>query len=103
MFARTEHVQGGESSRGSRAVSVRGIVKEFASNSAPAVDDVSFDVEDGELLVLLGPSGCGKTTTLRMIARLEEPDTGEVWIRPPMYSSAARNVLAPTHQPNIGM
>ena len=45
-----------------------------------AVDNVSFDVSDGEFFVLLGPSGCGKTTTLRLIAGLEIPDEGEIWI-----------------------
>jgi iron(III) transport system ATP-binding protein len=103
-------VEQGESRPGARAVSVRGLVKEFATARQPtggrsvaAVDDVSFDVEDGELLVLLGPSGCGKTTTLRMIAGLEEPDAGEVWLGPRMVSSAARNVFVPTERRNIGM
>jgi ABC-type sugar transport system ATPase subunit len=41
-----------------------------------AVDDVSLAVADGRLLTLLGPSGCGKTTTLRMVAGLEQNDTG---------------------------
>ncbi|MFQ6086196.1 MAG: ABC transporter ATP-binding protein [Candidatus Bathyarchaeia archaeon] len=45
-----------------------------------AVRDVSFKVEEKETLCLLGPSGCGKTTTLRMIAGLEEPSSGEVFI-----------------------
>src|SRR5580700_4250933 len=45
-----------------------------------AVEDVSLAAEDGELLVLVGPSGCGKTTILRMIAGLEEPTCGEVWL-----------------------
>jgi multiple sugar transport system ATP-binding protein len=44
------------------------------------VDDISLDVADGEFLVLLGPSGCGKSTTMRMIAGLDEPTTGEIWI-----------------------
>jgi iron(III) transport system ATP-binding protein len=86
-----------------RAVSVRGLIKEFSGNAAPAVDDVSFDVEDGELLVLLGPSGCGKTTTLRMIAGLEEPDAGEVWLGSGLVSSAERNLFVPIEKRNIGM
>ncbi len=45
-----------------------------------AVDNVSLEVRDGEFMVLLGPSGCGKTTTLRIIAGLEIPDTGRVYI-----------------------
>ena len=45
-----------------------------------AVDDQSLEIKDQEFLVLLGPSGCGKTTTMRMIAGLEEPTEGKVWI-----------------------
>ncbi len=56
------------------------ITKRFQGAAAPAVDDVSLLVEDGEFMVLLGPSGCGKSTTLRMIAGLEAISTGELWI-----------------------
>lgn len=45
-----------------------------------AVRNLSLEVEDGELLVLVGPSGCGKSTTLRMIAGLEEPTSGKISI-----------------------
>lgn len=44
------------------------------------VDNQSLDIRDQEFLVLLGPSGCGKTTTMRMIAGLEDPTEGEIWI-----------------------
>ena len=44
------------------------------------VDNQSLEVRDREFLVLLGPSGCGKTTTMRMVAGLEEPTAGEIWI-----------------------
>jgi osmoprotectant transport system ATP-binding protein len=49
-------------------------------NNITAVNDISFEVEAGENFVLLGTSGCGKTTTLRMINRLEEPDSGSILI-----------------------
>jgi len=44
------------------------------------VDNQSLDIHDKEFLVLLGPSGCGKTTTMRMIAGLEDPTSGEIMI-----------------------
>src|SRR5580698_7358012 len=47
---------------------------------ARAVDGVSLEAEEGSLLVLLGPSGCGKSTTLRLIAGLEQPDSGTILI-----------------------
>ncbi len=45
-----------------------------------AVDDLSLDIADGEIVVLVGPSGCGKSTTLRMINRLIEPTSGTICI-----------------------
>src|SRR4051794_17534899 len=45
-----------------------------------AVDNLSLQIEDHEFLVLLGPSGCGKSTALRMIAGLEDPTDGKIWI-----------------------
>lgn len=59
-------------------VRIQRIVKEFGP--VRAVDDVSLTIHDKEFLVLLGPSGCGKTTLLRMIAGLEEPTAGEIYI-----------------------
>ncbi len=59
---------------------VTNLTKSFDPTSAPAVDNVGFQLEQGEILGLLGPSGCGKTTTLRMIAGFEKPDTGEILI-----------------------
>ena len=53
---------------------------EKAFGSVKAVDDVSFDIADGEFVCLLGPSGCGKTTTLRLIAGLEKPTAGAIHI-----------------------
>lgn len=45
-----------------------------------AVDDLTLEAKDKELLVLLGPSGCGKTTVLRCVVGLETPDAGEIYI-----------------------
>jgi multiple sugar transport system ATP-binding protein len=52
----------------------------YAGAPAPAVDRISLEIADGELLVLVGPSGCGKTTILRMLAGLESMDSGRIVI-----------------------
>jgi len=59
-------------------VSLRGVAKVYGS--FVAVDALSLDVRQGELLCLLGPSGCGKTTTLSMVAGFVEPSAGTVLI-----------------------
>src|SRR5262245_9234669 len=56
------------------------ITKTYDGKGRPAVQDVTIDVEPGELLVLVGPSGCGKSTVLRMVAGLEEISSGELRI-----------------------
>ncbi|MFI5835804.1 ABC transporter ATP-binding protein [Micromonospora sp. NPDC051300] len=58
------------------SISARELVRTFGETRA--VDHVSFEVEEGEFLVLVGPSGCGKTTTLRLLAGLEKADGGEL-------------------------
>ena len=57
---------------------LKSISKRFGTTSA--VDGLNIDIKSGEFIVLLGPSGAGKTTTLRLVAGLETPDSGEVWI-----------------------
>jgi multiple sugar transport system ATP-binding protein len=61
-------------------VEVRQLTKKFEGNATLAVDDLDLATTEGEYLVLLGPSGCGKTTLLRLIAGLEQPTSGEVYI-----------------------
>ena len=54
-----------------------------------AVDNVVLDIGDREFMVLLGPSGCGKSTLLRMIAGLEDPTEGEIWIGDQLVNDVA--------------
>lgn len=63
---------------GSTILRVIGVSKQFNSNQVFAVNQVTFDLQKGELLGLLGPSGCGKTTLLRIIAGFEQPCQGKV-------------------------
>jgi multiple sugar transport system ATP-binding protein len=60
------------------SISLRNLEKSFGD--AVVVDNLSIEINDGELVVLLGPSGCGKTTTLRVIAGLEQATSGEILI-----------------------
>jgi iron(III) transport system ATP-binding protein len=68
-----------------------------------AVDDVSLDVEEGELFTLLGPSGCGKTTTLRSVAGLETPDGGTISLAGRMLFSSDTGTRVPANERGIGM
>jgi multiple sugar transport system ATP-binding protein len=78
-------------------LNINGLRKTYSGGKAPATDDISLTVADGEFMVLLGPSGCGKTTLLRMVAGLEKPDSGSISIN-------GRDVtyLSPRHR-NIAM
>ena len=62
----------------SSIISVRGVSKYF--DDVHAVDNVDLEIQRGEFFSLLGPSGCGKTTLLRMLAGLETPTEGEIFI-----------------------
>jgi osmoprotectant transport system ATP-binding protein len=59
-------------------IKVEHLVKTF--DKTKAVDDISFEVNEGENMILLGTSGCGKTTMLKMLNRLIEPDSGNIFI-----------------------
>ncbi|MFI7617335.1 ABC transporter ATP-binding protein [Nonomuraea terrae] len=71
-----------------------------------AVNDVSFNVENGQLFTLLGPSGCGKTTTLRSIAGLERPDSGTIEVGDRVLFSTdegKKSVNVPANERGLGM
>jgi iron(III) transport system ATP-binding protein len=86
-------------------LSVKGLNTEYksATGSVRAAQDVSFEVEKGEFFTLLGPSGCGKTTTLRSIAGLERPVSGEIAVNGRIVFSSSRNVFVPLNKRNFGM
>lgn len=56
------------------------VTKSYPGQAKEAIRDLSLDVNEGEILVLVGPSGCGKTTTLRLINRLIEPTSGRIFL-----------------------
>ena len=87
-------------------LNVKALFTEYRTAKGPAVkaaQDVTFEVPQGKLFTLLGPSGCGKTTTLRSIAGLERPVSGEIEVAgSPVYSSS-RGVFVPPNKRNFGM
>lgn len=77
------------------AVQLKGLRKDFGR--IRAVKPIDLDIEQGSLVTLLGPSGCGKTTILRMIAGLEHPTGGDIFIK------GRRINDVPIHKRNLGM
>ena len=87
-------------------LTVRGLNTEYPSQKGPAVkaeQDVAFEVPAGKFFTLLGPSGCGKTTTLRSIAGLERPVSGEINVNGRVVFSSDRKIFIPPNQRNFGM
>src|SRR5207248_5209365 len=68
-----------------------------------AARDISFEVAKGKLFTLLGPSGCGKTTTLRSIAGLERPVSGEIEAAGRIVFSAQQKIFVALNKRNFGM
>jgi len=69
------------------SVEIRNVTKRFTAGGTPAVADVNFTAPSGCITALLGPSGSGKSTVLRVIAGLEQPDTGQVIFEGVDYTS----------------
>lgn len=69
--------------------------------SRPAVQNISFSIQEGEILCLLGPSGCGKTTILRAIAGFEPVRSGQIFLSDRLVSSSSETV--PTEERRVGM
>jgi iron(III) transport system ATP-binding protein len=81
------------------AITLRHVARRFGSHQA--LHDVTLDIAARESVVILGPSGCGKTTLLRLIAGLEVPDVGEVWLGNVQTTGPGRSLL-PAHRRQIG-
>jgi len=86
-------------------ISIRGLQKSFKAQQGrvDALKGIDLEVGEGEFCVLLGPSGCGKTTTLRCVAGLERPDSGEIEIGGRLVNSPGQRVYVPTEKREIGM
>ncbi len=96
---------GGLEDRGEAGIAVRleGLWKTYPGASQAAVQDLSLDVYDGEVMTLLGPSGCGKSTTLRMVAGLEIPDAGNIFFGDRVVVMTSDRTCLPPDKRNVGM
>src|SRR5712664_1156054 len=85
-------------------VSVRGLHKYFkrGSEQIDVLIDLSLDVPEGEYLALMGPSGSGKTTLLNLIAGLDQPSDGEIWVGDHLISVMSEAELARWRTRHIG-
>ncbi len=86
-------------------IRVENLAKNFWSNRefVPAVQNIDFQVRNGQFYVLLGASGSGKTTILRCLAGLEVPDRGEIWIDGQLIYSVDKKIRVPAEERPIGM
>ena len=76
-------------------LTLKNVKKRFGQTDV--IHGVDLDVSDGEFIVIVGPSGCGKSTLLRMVAGLEEPTEGDIFIK------GVRINDTPIHKRNLGM
>ena len=80
---------------------LKNVTKKFGSVNA--VDNLSLVIKEGSFTTLLGPSECGKTTTLRMIAGLDHPTSGEIWIGDRCVFSSEKGHYVPPSKRNLGL
>src|SRR5689334_22188493 len=86
-------------------LSVMGLEKAYRDGDRviPAVRNVSFEVDQGEIYTLLGPSGCGKTTIMRCLAGLETPENGDICLGDRLVYSKQKNLNLPVRLRSVGM
>lgn len=87
-------------------ISVQELDKTFetsAGDIVKAVQSINFEVDKGSFYTLLGPSGCGKSTTLRCVAGLEKPESGEIMVGDNVVFSGMKKISVPPNKRHIGM
>lgn len=85
------------------AVRLEKLCKTYPGTEGRAVNGLSLEIADGEIVTLLGPSGCGKTTTMRMVAGLEQPDQGNIYFDDEPVVLSEEGYSLPPEKRNVGM
>ncbi|NIM96618.1 MAG: ATP-binding cassette domain-containing protein, partial [candidate division Zixibacteria bacterium] len=88
-----------------KSIRIQNICKNFFSlrGRTTALANVNLEIEAGAFFVLLGPSGCGKTTLLNIIAGIEKPSEGEIWIGNALAVSSKKRVFMTPKERNVAM
>ncbi len=81
-------------------ITLKAVTKSF--DKKQVIQPITMTIEDGSFTTLLGPSGCGKTTLLRMIAGLETPDSGEIYLDNTCVFSSKQSINIPAEKRNLG-
>ena len=86
-------------------IRIRNLRKAYVTENGPveAVGGIDLEISEGQFCVLLGPSGCGKTTTLRCVAGLERPDSGQIAIGKTLVTDTDRGIFFPSEKRDFGM
>lgn len=85
-------------------VHTEGLTKIYGDNSHPvyALNNISFQVQEGEFVAIMGPSGSGKSTLLHLLGGLEQPTSGQVWLRDQELSSLKDRAISRLRRQQIG-
>lgn len=81
-------------------ITLKAVTKSF--DKKQVIQPITMTIEDGSFTTLLGPSGCGKTTLLKMIAGLETPDSGEIYLDNTCVFSSKQSINIPAEKRNLG-
>lgn len=85
-------------------IKINNLVKEYVMGEVKikAADGISFEVTEGELVVVLGPSGAGKSTVLNILGGMDYPTSGEVWVKEKDISKFSKNEMTMYRRKHIG-